>query len=219
MEKKMKFAVILSGCGVYDGSEIHEAVFALLSIDRNGGEYQVFAPDKDQYHVINHLTGQPSNEKRNVLAESARITRGKIKPLSSFNSADFDALVLPGGFGAAKNLSTYAFDGENLKVDPEVEKALIDMHKANKPIGALCIAPVIVAKVIKGAKLTLGEISSASKAAEKFGSTHKIVNAGEIVVDNDNKIVSSPCYMYNARISEVAEGAENTIKAILKLLK
>ncbi|HQB78074.1 MAG TPA: isoprenoid biosynthesis glyoxalase ElbB, partial [Tenuifilaceae bacterium] len=134
---KKRFAVVLSGCGVYDGAEIHEATMALYAIARNGGVYQVFAPDMEQHHVINHLTGEEMPEKRNVLVESARIARGNAKPLSELRTEEFDALIFPGGFGAAKNLSTWAFDGPLAKINPDVERVIADMHKAKKPIGAL----------------------------------------------------------------------------------
>ncbi|HPX05046.1 MAG TPA: isoprenoid biosynthesis glyoxalase ElbB, partial [Tenuifilaceae bacterium] len=152
---KKRFAVVLSGCGVYDGAEIHEATMALYAIARNGGVYQVFAPDMEQHHVINHLTGEEMPEKRNVLVESARIARGNAKPLSELRTEEFDALIFPGGFGAAKNLSTWAFDGPLAKINPDVERVIADMHKAKKPIGALCIAPVLLAKLIKGASVTI----------------------------------------------------------------
>jgi enhancing lycopene biosynthesis protein 2 len=142
------FAVILSGCGVYDGAEIHEAVLSLLAIQRNGAKYKVFAPDIQQHHVINHYTGKEVPESRNVLVESARIARGDIQPLNEFDPDEFDALLLPGGFGAAKNLSTFAFEGEDCTIEDEVADAVKGMAERGKPIGALCISPVILAKVL-----------------------------------------------------------------------
>lgn len=149
MEKK-KFAVVLSGCGVYDGAEIHEATMTMLAIKEGGADYQCFAPDIPQYHVINHLTGEEMNESRNVLVESARIARGDIKPLTEYNANEFDALIFPGGFGAAKNLSTVAFDGADATVNPQVEETIKSTLALHKPIGALCISPAVVAKVIQG---------------------------------------------------------------------
>ena len=145
-----KIAVVLSGCGVYDGAEIHEAVLTLYAIAVNGAAYEIFAPDIDQHHVVNHLAGSEMNESRNVLVESARIARGNIKALSEFNGKDFDAIIFPGGFGAAKNLSTFAFDGSNCQVNSDVEAAIKEMISLGKPVGALCIAPVILARILFG---------------------------------------------------------------------
>jgi enhancing lycopene biosynthesis protein 2 len=217
MKTNRKFAVILAGCGVYDGAEIHEAVMTLYAIDKHDCSYQVFAPDIPQFHVINHLTGQPSGEKRNVLVESARIARGNILPLSQFNAEDFDILILPGGFGAAKNLSTFAFDGANCKVDPDVEQAILEMHKAGKPVGALCIAPVILSRILKDITVTIGNDPGTAGKIREMGSTHKSTGHREVVIDKQNKLVTSPCYMLDARITDIAEGAENTVKALLEL--
>ena len=143
-----KFAVILCGCGTLDGSEIHESVMTLLAIDRNGGEYQIFAPNDWQYHVVNHVTGQPMNEKRNMLLEAARIARGNVKPIEQCRVEDFDAVVFPGGNGSAKNLFTYALEGASCTVREDVAEVIRAFHKAGKPVGALCIAPVMIAKVL-----------------------------------------------------------------------
>lgn len=216
MKTNRKFAVILAGCGVYDGAEIHEAVMTLYAIDKQDCTYQVFAPDISQYHVINHLTGQPTGEKRNVLVEAARIARGNILPLSEFKAADFDILILPGGFGAAKNLSTFAFEGAGCKVDPEVEQAIKTMHAAGKPIGALCIAPVILSKILKGVTVTIGQDPGTASKITAMGGIHKVTANREIVVDRTNKVVTSPCYMLDARVTDIAEGAVNTVKALLE---
>jgi len=217
MPKTNKFAVVLSGCGVYDGSEIHEATLTLLAISRLGGTYEIFAPDIEQYHVVNHLTGEVTNEKRNVLVEAARIARGKISPLSAYKASNFDGIVFPGGFGAAKNLSTYAFDGDQMIVNAEVEKAIIDTAKQNKPIGALCISPVIVSKVLGNVSLTIGKDISVAKLLEKFGSKHVTTDKGEIAIDPNNKIVTTPCYMLESSIAEIYDGIENAIRAMMKL--
>lgn len=213
-----KIAVILSGCGVYDGSEIHEATLTLLAIKKQGADYGIFAPDTEQYHVINHLTGKEMNEKRNVLVESARIARGNIKPLSTFRASDFDGLILPGGFGAAKNLSDYAFKGTKAKINAEVKKAIIEVATANKPIGALCIAPTIIANVLGNVTLTIGQDENTAKDLIKFGSTHINTKQCEVVVDRKNKIVTNPCYMLESTIVEIAEGAENVVKEMIKLM-
>ena len=210
------FAVVLSGCGVYDGAEIHEAVLTLLAIDRNNCTYQIFAPNIEQYHVINHLTGEVSAEKRNVLVESARIARGNIKALSEFNAADYDAIIFPGGFGAAKNLSNFAFKGAECKVNNDVEKAVKAMVEANKPVGALCIAPAVIASILKNVDVTIGNDADTAKNIEKTGAHHIASNHGEVVKDSKLKVFSTPCYMLDATISQIAVGAENIIKAMLE---
>jgi enhancing lycopene biosynthesis protein 2 len=213
-----RFAVILSGCGVFDGAEIHEAVLSLLAIVKNGGTYSLFAPDIEQYHVINHFTGKPSDEIRNVLVESARIARGKIQPLTEFDAAEFDALLLPGGFGAAKNLSDYAFKGADCNVLPLLEKAVKEMLIANKPIGALCIAPVIFAKIFKNIDVTIGNDAKTAMDIEKMQSHHHKTNHGEVIRDTNYKIFTTPCYMLDANILQIAWGTENIVKAMIDSL-
>jgi enhancing lycopene biosynthesis protein 2 len=211
-----QFAVVLAGCGVYDGAEIHEATLALLAIKTNGCEYQCFAPDIQQYHVVNHITGQEMPEQRNVLVESARIARGNIKALSEFKATDFDVLLFPGGFGAAKNLSTVAFDGHNAKVNPEVEAAIKAMHQLGKPIGAMCISPVFVAKVLQNVKVTIGQDTGTAAAIEAIGATHVKSTHGEVVIDPSNKVFTTPCYMLDASIVDIWNGAQNLVKTILE---
>jgi enhancing lycopene biosynthesis protein 2 len=217
MKKNQKFAVILAGCGSRDGAEIHEAVMTLYAIAKSGSTYSVFAPDIDQYHVVNHLTGQPTDETRNVLVESARIARGNIRPLSDFNAQDHDILMFAGGFGVAKNLCSYAFDGADCTVNPEVEKAVLAMHGAGKPIGALCISPVILANVLKGVTITMGQDPSAILNVETMGATHEPTQNRQVSIDRKNRIVSNPCYMLDASIVDIAEGAINTVNALLEL--
>jgi enhancing lycopene biosynthesis protein 2 len=213
-----KVAVVLAGCGVFDGAEIHEAVLTLLAINKLGAEYVIFAPDKEQHHVVNHFTHKETSEKRNVLVEAARIARGKISPLKDFKSADFDALVFPGGFGVAKNLCTFAFDGADQKVDPEVEQVIRMMLNAEKPIGAMCISPVILAKVIGNqVKLTIGNDKSTSAAVIKMMADHQNTTHGEVVIDKKFKVVTTPCYMLDASILQIQQGTENLIKALLEL--
>ena len=213
-----KFAVVLSGCGVYDGAEIHEAVLTLLAIVKNGCSYQIFAPDIVQHHVINHFTGNVTDETRNVLVESARIARGNILPLSAFNANAFDALIFPGGFGCAKNLSTYAFDGADCTVNTDVEKAVKAMVSANKPIGALCIAPVILAKILKTVEVTIGNDEQTAIDIEKMGAFHHTCNHAEVIKDAKLKIFTTPCYMLDADIVQIAQGAENIVSAMIKSL-
>ena len=213
-----KFAVVLSGCGVFDGAEIHEATLSLLAISRQGASYEVFAPDINQHHVINHITGEEMNETRNVLVESARIARGKIRKLKEFNPASFDGLLIPGGFGAAKNLSTWAFTGADSSVLPEVEQAITGMVALKKPVGALCISPVLLAKVLGKVHLTIGDDEATIDALESLGAIHVPTTHGEVVVDPDYNLVTTPCYMLDASISQIADGARNLVDAMIKLM-
>lgn len=213
-----KIAVILSGNGVYDGSEIHEATLTLLAIAKNGAEYECFAPDINQAHVVNHLTGEEMPEIRNVLVEAARIARGKIKPLTEYSADNFDAVIFPGGYGAAKNLCTFAFDGVDCVVIPEVETAVRETVIAEKPIGALCIAPVMVTKILGDVKVTIGQDEGTIHAIEAMGGEHEKTNHGEIVIDEKYKLVTSPCYMLDANIDQIATGADNIVKKILEMI-
>jgi enhancing lycopene biosynthesis protein 2 len=209
---------VLSGCGVYDGAEIHEAVLTLLAISRQGAEARIYAPNIVQHHVINHMSGEPTGEKRNVLVESARIARGKIADLAKFSVDDVDALVFPGGFGAAKNLSTFAFDGTGCSVNGDVERTIKAAVAAGKPVAALCIAPVVLARVLGEGDLTIGQDAGTAQAIEAMGATHKPTNPAEVVVDRRRKLVTSPCYMLDSSIAQIAEGADNAIRALLELV-
>jgi enhancing lycopene biosynthesis protein 2 len=211
-----KIAVILSGCGVYDGAEIHEAVLTLLAIDKAGATYQCFAPDIQQHHVLNHVTGKEMPEKRNVLVESARIARGNIKPLSLFMAGDFDALIFPGGFGAAKNLCNWATEGDHCTVNPEVAAAVKTMFEAGKPIGAMCIAPVILARLFRGTNLTTGRDPASGSFIEQMGNRYAPASHGEVVADRVRKLYTTPCYMLDATISQIAEGTENIVREMMK---
>ena len=213
----MKTAVVLAGCGVMDGAEIHEAVMTLYAIDKNGGSYQVFAPNVAQHHVLNHITGEVMKESRNVLTESARIARGKIKALTEYRAEEFDTLIFPGGFGVAKNLCTYAFDGPDCHVDRVVEQAIRDTHMARKPIGALCISPVLIAKVLGEVTVTIGSDRDTADDIGKLGGIHENRHHGEVTIDRKNLIVTAPCYMLNATISEIARDAEAVVKALMEL--
>jgi len=218
--EKNRVAVVLSGCGVFDGAEIHESVLSLLELERQGAEYQCFAPDIPQHHVIDHITGNEMDETRSVLVESARIARGNIKPLGEFSANDFDALMLPGGFGAAKNLSSLAFDGPGCSVNADLKNAVNAMIDSGKPIGALCITPAVLAKILEGkaATLTIGSDPETIGAIEAMGGQHQETTHGEVVVDERLKLVTSPCYMLDASISQIAEGAEKTVRVLLGLV-
>lgn len=217
-KEQPQIAVVLSGCGVYDGTEIHESVLTLLALNHHGATYHCFAPDMDQAHVINHITGDEMDEKRNVLIESARIARGAIQPLSDYKAADFDAIIFPGGFGAAKNLCTLAFEGPECNVNDEVVRAVKETAEASKPIGALCIAPAMMAKILDGANVTIGQDEGTIGAIEAMGGTHTKTLQGETVTDAKFKLVTSPCYMLDSSISQIADGAENTVKKVLELI-
>jgi enhancing lycopene biosynthesis protein 2 len=212
-----RIGVILSGCGVYDGSEIHEAVMTLYFLAREGAASDCLAPDLAQHHVINHLTGEVMEESRNVLVEAARIARGKIRDLASAKAGDFDALILPGGFGAAKNLSTFAFEGARATVHPEVARLLREMRAAGKPIGFMCIAPAVAALVLgeSGVRLTIGRDAGTAAAIESTGARHDACAVEELCVDEAHRIASCPAYMYDASLPEVAAGIERLVKQIV----
>ena len=217
-----KVAVVLAGCGVFDGAEIHEAVLTLLYLDQAGTEVQCFAPDKPQMHVINHLKGEPvDGESRNVLVESARIARGNIKPLTELKMADFDAVVFPGGFGAAKNLCTFAVDGPNCSVEDDVVRVTREAVKAGKPVGTICISPACTAKALEGAvegvKLTVGTDQGTLDALGAMKASPVAANVQDIVIDEQKKIVSTPAYMLGQRIADVATGIEKLVKQIVKM--
>ncbi len=214
---RKSIAVILSGSGNQDGSEIHEATLTLWAIHKNNADYQCYAPDILQHHVINHLTGKAMDEKRNVLIESARIARGNVIDLARFNPQDHDALVIPGGLGAAKNLSTFAFDGAECCVNKDVEAAILKMAEANKAIGALCISPVILAKVLNNPLLTTGQNADVIEKIHAMHARHESTMQAEIVIDKEQKLVTTPCYMLDARVDQIADGADKLIQAILAL--
>lgn len=217
-----RIGVILSGSGVFDGSEIHEAVLTLLALDRAGAKVQCLAPNKDQHHVVNHLTKQPTQEKRNVLVESARIARGEVKDIATAKAEELDAVILPGGFGAAKNLSDYAQKGDKCELDPGVKKLLQDMRKAGKPIGGICISPVILAKAF-GAngspKITIGKHPETANHIEAMGAEHISCPVDDFIVDPETKIVTTPAYMLAENITEAAIGIEKLVNEVLRLVK
>lgn len=213
-----KVAVILSGCGVYDGAEIHESVITLLRLDQRGAKVQCFAPNIAQHHVINHLTGEEMPESRNVLVESARIARGDIKDISEANVEDFDALIVPGGFGAAKNLSDFAFKGTECTVQPEVLALAEAFAEAGKPIGLMCISPAIAAKIYgPGVVCTIGKDADTAAAVSKMGGEHHECDVSEIVEDKARKLVSTPAYMLANSISEAASGINKMVDRVLEL--
>lgn len=214
-----KVAVILCGSGARDGSEVREAVAALWALNREGAQVQCFAPDAPQKDVVNALTNEAMpSATRNMLIESARIARGDVKPLSEYREANFDALIIPGGFGVAKNLCSFAYFGSAGNVLPDAKDAIQATHKAGKPIGAICIAPALVALALPSAalELTLGGPGEAPSEIEKLGHKHKVCASQEICVDEKHKLVTTPAYMHaNAPLTEIFEGIEKLVKRVL----
>lgn len=223
-----KVAVVLSGCGVYDGSEVHEAAAVLAAITRHHAQPVMYAPDKMQAHVVNHSTGSELTQARNVLLESARIARGAVEPLTSLTAASAAAVVFPGGFGAAKNLSDFGFKGTDMVVDPEVERVIREFHKAGKPLALCCIAPILAAKVLGKAKpkLTMGNrgkesdwpYQGAIDAAASFGANMEAMNVEEVCVDKTNKLVSTPAFMYNGEFHQIQDGVSSMIGALMAMI-
>lgn len=214
-----KVAVVLAGCGVYDGAEINEAVLTLLSLEQQGASYQCFAPDMEQMHVINHLSGEPmAGERRNVLVEAARIARGNIKALGALKVEEFDALLVPGGFGAAKNLCNFAVAGAAMEVLPEFLEVARGFHQAGKPIGLICIAPVMTAAICgEGAQCTIGNDADTAAAIESMGARHLECPVSEARVDTARKLVTTPAYMLAGSVSEAYSGISECVREVLAL--
>ena len=211
-----KVGVVLSGCGMYDGSEVHEATLTLFFLDRAGAEIVCVAPDIRQAQVVDHVSGNPTGEARNVLVEAARIARGDIRDIRQVGADDFDALIVPGGLGASKNLCDFLSRGADCVVNPELERLIREMHKAGKPQGFICIAPVIAARVLQ-AKVTIGTDKDVAAAVEKMGGRHIACAVGEIAVDDDRKVVSTPAYMLGPTISSIAVGIEKLVSRVLEI--
>jgi enhancing lycopene biosynthesis protein 2 len=215
-----RVGVLLAGCGYLDGAEIHEATCTLLSLDRRQAKAIVLAPDAPQLHVMDHRTGAVADgELRNVLTESARIARGQARDVATVQAGELDALVLPGGYGAAKNLCTFAREGRRMRVQPEVERLVREVHAAGKPLGFICISPVIAAKLLgsEGVKLTIGSDAETAAAIESFGAKHVACAVDQIVVDERLKVVSTPAYMLGPSIAPVAAGIDRLVSAVLEL--
>lgn len=214
-----KVAVVLAGCGVYDGAEINEAVLTLLCLEQQGVSYQCFAPDIPQMHVINHLTGEPvEGESRNVLVEAARIARGNIQGLAKARVDEFDALLVPGGFGAAKNLSNFAVAGASMTVQSDFLKLAREFHKSGKPIGLICIAPVMAAAICgEGARCTIGSDVETAAAIAAMGGEHLPCPVNEARVDAERKLVTTPAYMLAGKVSEAYSGISACVKEVLAL--
>ncbi|MCI5050213.1 MAG: isoprenoid biosynthesis glyoxalase ElbB [Rickettsiales bacterium] len=214
-----RVAVILSGCGFLDGAEIREAVLSLLYLDECGAEVSIFAPDIEQHHVVNHLNQEEVSETRNVLQESARIARGQIEPLDALNVSAFDALIIPGGYGVAKNLSDFAFKGPDAQVLAEFDQKVRDFHIAHKPIGAICIAPAVLARIFKGTNchLTIGEDAGTAAAIVELGCVHQHAESDQSVVDAENKIASCSAYMREDSIAAIAKGIRRVVSSVIDM--
>ncbi|MBT4784955.1 MAG: isoprenoid biosynthesis glyoxalase ElbB [Candidatus Marinimicrobia bacterium] len=218
-----KVGLLLSGCGFNDGSEIHESVISMLALDRAGVETVIMAPNIDQMHVVNHYTGQEMDEFRNVLVESSRIARGNIKDMAEVTGNDLDALIIPGGFGIAKNLSDYAMAGPDCSVNPDVYRLVSEIYLLKKPIGAICIAPVMMAKIFgeqdESAEMTIGSDELTSKDINTMGSKHIKCLVSEMIIDEDKKLVTTPAYMEAQSIKAAAEGIEKLVKQVLLMIE
>jgi enhancing lycopene biosynthesis protein 2 len=214
-----KVGVVLSGCGVFDGSEITEAVAILVALDRRGAQIVCLAPNAAQAGVVNHLTKKPDGHARNVMEESARIARGKVTDLAAVRAADLDALIFPGGFGAAKNLSDFASKGANCIVHPEVRRVVEEMHAAGKPIGLACIAPVLAAKILgqHAPQLTIGTDEGTADAIRSMGGRHVDTEPTGVCVDERNRLVTTPCYMNDVGPWVVYQGAERMVEEVLRM--
>ena len=214
-----KFAVVLAGCGRKDGSEINEAITLLLSIEQHHCEYQCFAPNRPQTEVIDHLTEKLVKEERNILTEAARLARSKILPIEEYKAEDYDGLLFSGGYGVAKNLCNYAYKGADMEVQPDVARVIIETREANKPIGAMCIAPVMLAKLLPGVCVTLGsEGTPDAENIRKMGAFHVQTEHGDVCADNELLVFTTPAYMLDATIKDVYDGAYNLIEAIVETL-
>ena len=214
-----KIAVVLAGCGVYDGAEVNEAVLTLLSLEQQGASYQCFAPDIEQMHVINHLTGEPvPGETRNVLVEAARIARGNVQDLAQLDVAQFDGLLVPGGFGAAKNLCNFAVAGADMTVQPDFLRIARAFHQAGKPIGLICIAPVMAAAICgQGSQCTIGNDADTAAAIEAMGGKHLACPVSEARVDTERKLVTTPAYMLAGGVAEAYSGISKCVAQVLAL--
>ena len=214
-----RIGVVLSGCGVNDGSEIHETVITMLELDKAGADMVLMAPNIDQLHVINHYTDQEMNEYRNVLIESARITRGNIRDMAEVSSSDVDALIFPGGFGVAKNLCDYAMAGTDCSVNPDVLRLTQEVHNDKKPIGVICISPAMMAKILGDeTELTIGFDEQTANDIDTMGAKHVLCPVEDIVVDMEKKIVSTPAYMEAKSIKEAAEGISKLVAEVLSMI-
>lgn len=213
----MKIGVLLSGCGFLDGAEIRESVLTYLSLSRHNVEVSTYAPNRYQYHVVNHLTSEQEEGKRNILEEAARITRGDILPLEKCNPKELDGLILPGGFGVAKNFSNFAFSGSEAQMSSDIQEVLSAFLAQKKPIGTICISPAVI-NLIKPCKVTIGEDPQTASVIKSLGGTHVEAKANSIIFDEENNIVSTPAYMLEAPLYQIAEGIDKCVSKVVELV-
>ncbi|ATI63707.1 isoprenoid biosynthesis glyoxalase ElbB [Edwardsiella tarda] len=215
-----RVGVVLSGCGVFDGSEIHEAVLTLLALSRAGAQAVCLAPDREQTQVIDHRSGEAVAERRNMLAEAARIARGEVTPLAQGDASQLDALIVPGGFGAAKNLSSLASDGAACWVDSDLQRLVRELHQAGKPLGFICIAPALLPKLLGApVRVTIGNDAGTIAAIEAMGGQHVACPVDEIVVDTAQRVVTTPAYMLAGSIAEAAQGIDKLVAQVLEMTR
>lgn len=226
----MKIGLLLSGCGVYDGAEIQESVFSMLAIEEMNAEVVCIGINKNQHHVVNHINGEEMNESRNMLVESARIARGAVTDISKITPSDIDALVIPGGFGSAKNFTTWAFAGPDGTILPEVKLLLVNMHNVGKPIAALCVSPVVLAKAFEDIDINLNMTIGTSESSSPYdiqsfndglvakGVKVEMKDLGDLLVDQNNRIVTAPCYMMDASVLEIRNNIKKALKALVDLI-
>lgn len=213
-----KIAVVLSGCGVFDGAEINEVVLTLLALEEQGIDYQCFAPDKPQAHTINHLQGTEKEQSRNVLEESARMVRGNVTSLLELKEHEFSALIVPGGFGVAKNLSTFAFDGINFSIDSSFQDTMLAFANKRKPVGYMCIAPVLLPKVYNGVRCTIGFDQDTANVINDLNGIHIDCAVDNIVIDIDYNVVTTPAYMLANNISDAKRGIDKLVKQVVSMI-
>ena len=215
-----RVGVVLSGCGVFDGSEIHEAVLTLLALSRAGAQAVCLAPDREQTQVIDHRSGEVVAERRNMLAEAARIARGEVTPLAQVDASQLDALIVPGGFGAAKNLSSLASDGAACWVDSDLQRLVRELHQAGKPLGFICIAPALLPKLLGATvRVTIGNDAGTAAAIKAMGGQHVACPVDEIVVDTAQRVVTTPAYMLAGSIAEAAQGIDKLVAQVLEMTR
>ena len=216
-----KIGVVLSGCGFMDGAEIHEATLTLLHLDDLGAEIICMAPDADNIEVVDHTKKAPTGERRNVLSEAGRIARGDIRDIARVKADELDALIFPGGLGAAKNLCDWASQGPDCRVNPQVERLIVDMHARKKPQGFICIAPVLAARVLgkNGLRITIGTDAATARAIERCGAIHQDCKVDDAVADSDHRVVTTPAYMLGPSISYVSKGIKKLVEQVFNWAK
>lgn len=209
-----KVAVVLSGAGVFDGAEINEVVLSLLYLEEAGIDYECFAPDKEQHHVINHISGEPSDETRHAMVEAARIVRGRIQPLDDLEASEFDGLIVPGGFGVAKTLSTFALDGAEYVIDAVFLRVMTRFKVLAKPAAYLCIAPVLLPKVYEGVRCTIGNNEEIANIIQQLGGQHVVCSVDDVVIDTQYQVITTPAYMLASNLRQASNGIRKLVNEL-----